>query len=115
LDLSCIHVLLLVTIANSLWFVSAIVQMSANRHSRLALVYLAAAAASCVLGYGLTERLGLVGSALALLLIEIAMCCFVLRTSLKQMQDTPREFLRAVFGSAPYFVRPLMASRFLRG
>jgi O-antigen/teichoic acid export membrane protein len=115
LDLSCFHVLLLVTIANSLWFVSAIVQMSANRHSRLALVYLAAAAASCVLGYGLTERLGLVGSALALLLIEIAMCCFVLRTSLKQMQDTPREFLRAVFGSAPYFVRPLMASRFLRG
>jgi O-antigen/teichoic acid export membrane protein len=115
LDLSCFHVLLLVTIANSLWFVSAIVQMSANRHSRLALVYLAAAAASCVLGYGLTERLGLVGSAVALLLIEIAMCGFVLRTSLKQMQDTPSEFLRAVFGSAPYFVRPLIASRFLRG
>jgi len=106
---------LLATIANSLWFVSATVQMSANRHSRLALVYLALAVVSCVLGYGLTERLGLFGAALALLLIEIVMIGLVLQTSLKQMQDTPGEFMRAVFGSSPFFVRPLLASRFLKG
>ncbi len=115
LDLSSFHILLLVTIANSLWFVSATVQMSANRHSRLASVYLVLTIASCVLGYWLTEGLGLVGSALALLLIEIVMTGVVLRTSLKQMQDTPGEFMRAVFGSSPFFVRPLLASRFLKG
>jgi O-antigen/teichoic acid export membrane protein len=113
LDLACFHILLLVTIANSLWFVSATVQMSANKHSRLAMVYLGATIASCGLGYGLVGRFGLTGSAMALLAIEIAMCAFVLRTTLKQMQDTPREFFRAVFGSV-YFVRPLLQSRFLR-
>jgi O-antigen/teichoic acid export membrane protein len=115
LDLSCFHILLLVGIANSLWFLSAMVQMSANRHSRLALVYLIAAVASCGLGYGLTQKLGLVGAAVALLLIEIVMCSFVLPRSLKQMQDTPADFFRAVFGSAPYFVRPLLAGRFSKG
>lgn len=114
LDLSCFHILLLVTIANSLWFVSATVQMSANKHSRLALMYLGATAVSCVLGYVLTERMGLVGSAWSLLLIEIVMIGLVLRTSLKQMQDTPVEFMRAVFGSAPFFVRPLLAGRLLK-
>jgi len=115
LDVSCFHVLLLVAIANSLWLVSAFVQMSANRHFRFAMAYLAAAVVSCALGYALTERLGLVGSALALLLIEIVMCALVLRASLKQMQDTPAEFLCAILGSVPYFLRPGVASRFLRG
>lgn len=114
LDLSSFHVLLLVTIANSLWYVSATVQMSANRHSRIAMVYLAAAVASCVLGYGLTQELGLFGAAIALLVIDISMCAFVLRASLKQMQDTPAEFWRAVFGGTPYFLRPGVASRLLR-
>jgi O-antigen/teichoic acid export membrane protein len=112
LNIACFRVLLLVTIANSLWFVSATVQMSANRHSRLAVVYLAAAAASCALGYELAQRLGLFGCALALLLVDVAMCAFVLRTSLEQMQDT--EFWRAVLGSAPQFLRPGLASRLLR-
>lgn len=114
LDLSCFHVLLLVSITTSLWFPSAIVQMSANRHSRLALTYLVATVASSVLGYVLTRKLGLLGAAVALLLIEIVMCCIVVPRSLQQMKDTPREFLRAIFGSTPYFVRPLLYHRLLR-
>jgi O-antigen/teichoic acid export membrane protein len=110
LDVSCFHVLLLVTIANSLWYASAIVQMSTNRHSRFAFIYLAATFASCLLGYLLTQQLGLAGAAVALLLLDVVMCAFVLRTSLKQMQDTPGDFLRAVLGTTPYFVRPLLAS-----
>jgi O-antigen/teichoic acid export membrane protein len=114
LDLSCFHVLLLVSIGTSLWFTSAIVQMSANRHSRLALTYLLASIASCALGYFLTRQWGLLGAAMALLLIDLVMCSFVLPTSLKQMQDTPRDFFRAVFRSAPYFFKPLLATCGLR-
>jgi O-antigen/teichoic acid export membrane protein len=113
LDLSCFHVLLLVSIAYSLWFTSAIVQMSANRHSRLALVYLTAAITSCALGYLLTRKFGLLGAAFGVLLIDIVMCGLVLPMSLKQIQDTPREFFRAVFGSAPYFLGPAFATRVL--
>jgi len=89
LDLSCFHILLLVTIANSLWYVSAVVQMSANRHSRLAFVYLTAALGSCALGYFLTGWLGLVGSAVSLLLIEMVMCGYVLCVVPNEIQGTP--------------------------
>jgi hypothetical protein len=61
------------------------------------------------LSYQLIPKLGFAGAAFAVLLIDIVMCSFVLRTSLEKMEDTPGEFLRAVFGSTPYFVRPLMA------
>jgi len=114
LDLLCFHILLLVTIANSLWYASAIVQMSANRHSRLAFIFLGATLLSCVLGYFLTKEFGLAGAATAVLLTDVVMCRFVLGTSLKQMQDTPGAFLRAVFGSTPYILRPLLAGCGLR-
>jgi O-antigen/teichoic acid export membrane protein len=110
LDPLCFHILLLVTIASSLWYASAVVQMSANKHSRLAFVYLGATVLSCIAGYALTRKLGLAGAATALLVIDVVMCGYVLRTSLRQMQDTPGDFLRSVFGSAPYFVRPLLAN-----
>lgn len=110
LDLPCFHLLLIVSVANSLWFASAIVQMSANRHSRLAVTYLLAALCSCGFGYLLTEHLGLVGAAAALLLIDLTMCSFVLPTTLEQMNDTPREFVRGVFGRAPGFVKPLLVT-----
>jgi O-antigen/teichoic acid export membrane protein len=111
LEVPAFHILLLVTIANSLWYTSAIVQVSANKHFRLAVTFLVAAIASCALGYMLTQRFGLDGAASALLLNEIVMCAFVLRKSLRQMQDTPGAFLRAVFGSTPYVLRPLLANR----
>ena len=113
LELPFFHVLLLVSISTSLWFPSAIVQMSANKHSRLALTYLVATMVSCLLGYVLTQRLGLLGAATSVLLIDLVMCTFVLPASLKQMQDTPREFLSAVLGSAQ-FVKPLLATYNLR-
>jgi O-antigen/teichoic acid export membrane protein len=114
LGLPLFHILLLVSIASSLWFPSAIVQMSANTHSRLASTYLLVTVVSCGVGYMLTRKLGLMGAAVALLLVDIVMCTFVLPRSLRQMQDTPREFFRAVFGSAPYFVKPLLATYSLR-
>jgi O-antigen/teichoic acid export membrane protein len=114
LDLACFHILLLVTIANSLWYASAIVQMSANKHSRLAFVFLVATGLSCILGYFLTREFGLAGAASAVLLTDLAMCRFALRTSLKQMHDTPGAFLRAVFGSTRYILRPLLANCGLR-
>lgn len=114
LDLSCFHALLLVSIATSFWFPSAMVQMSTNRHSSLASIYLATTLVSCVLGYFLTRRLGLFGAAVTPLLIDIVMCSIVVPRSLQQMKDTPRDFLRFVFGSTPYFVRPLLNYRPLR-
>jgi O-antigen/teichoic acid export membrane protein len=114
LDLSCFHALLLVSIATSFWFPSAMVQMSTNRHSGLALIYFTTTVASCVSGYFLNRRLGLFGAAVTPLLIDIVMCSIVVPRSLQQMKDTPHEFLRFVFGSTPYFVRPLLNYRLLK-
>ena len=93
---SCFHVLLFVTVANSMWYVSSIVPMSTNRHHQLALIYFALTAASLGVAYLLANSLGIVGPAIALLLIEFGMCWVVLRAALSQLDDQFYDFVSAL-------------------
>ncbi len=100
-DATCFHALLLVTVANSLWYTSSVVPMSTNAHHRIAFAYLAGTSISLGLAYVLIQPLGIVGAALALLLIHASMSWLVLQTALRQVQDTLREFIGAMFTLPP--------------
>jgi O-antigen/teichoic acid export membrane protein len=96
-DTTCFHVLLLVTLANSLWFTTSVVPMSTNAHQRLALLFVAGSCLSLVVAWFLVRASGISGAAWALLLVDVGMVFLVLRTSLAQLQDTALGFFSAVF------------------
>jgi O-antigen/teichoic acid export membrane protein len=95
-DTVCFDVLLLVVAANSFWYTSSVVPMSTNEHHRIALAYLAGTAVSLLMASILVRPLGITGAALALLVIDGWMFWIVLRTALRQVQDTPRDFFMAI-------------------
>jgi len=96
-DAVCFHVLLLAVITNSLWDTSAVIPMSVNGHLRIAVIYAGAALASLGLAWILTPRLGITGAALALLATDVWMTGLVLRTTLRQVQDSLKKFVAALF------------------
>ena len=98
---ACFHVLLLAAIANSLWYTSSMVPMSTNAHHRIAFAYLAGTLISLGIGYLLIHPLGIVGAALALLFVHSSMSWLVLKTALRQVQDTLMEFVVAMFTLSP--------------
>ena len=88
--------LLLVVIANSLWSTSYTVLLAVNRHQQLAAVYVAATGASLALAYVLTPLMGLHGTALSLLIIDVFMNAYVIRRSLALVEDTLPDFAKFV-------------------
>jgi O-antigen/teichoic acid export membrane protein len=96
-DANCFHLLLVVTIANSLWFMSSVVSMSSNVHQRLALAFVMASLASLLLAAFLTRTFGIAGAAAALLLTDVSMLLMVLRNSMNRLQDTFLQFAIAMF------------------
>lgn len=102
MDLRSFHLLILVTFANSLWYTSSVVPMSTNEHSRIAFSLVTFSTASLVVARLLIPSLGLPGAALSLLLIDVLMIFLVLRTSLRQLNDTLPQFLGGIF-SIPRF------------
>lgn len=96
--------LLLVVIANSLWSTSYVVLLAVNRHQKLAAVYVAATSFSLGLAYVLTPLLGLHGTALSLLIIDLFMTSYVVVRSLALVQDTLPAFVRFVL--TPPFLKP---------
>jgi O-antigen/teichoic acid export membrane protein len=110
LDAACFHVLLLAAIANSLWYGSSVVTMSTNAHHRIMFTYLASCSISVGLAGVLIPRMGIVGAALALLLINVLISGLVLQTALRQVQDTLREFVVSMF-TLPVFGRAWRQAR----
>jgi O-antigen/teichoic acid export membrane protein len=96
-DATCFHILLLVALANSLWFTSSVVPMSTNAHHLLAIAFATASLGSVALGWVLIPAMGITGAACALLLVEILMISLVLRTSLRQLDETFTEFASGLF------------------
>lgn len=88
--------LLLVMVANSLWFTIAIALVATNRHSRMAIVYLAGTTIALVLAIPQTATFGLVGAAFALLVIDAGMAVYVIPASLAVVHDSPAPFLRGL-------------------
>jgi O-antigen/teichoic acid export membrane protein len=94
---TCFHILLVVTLANCFWFVSSVVPMSVNVHHRLAFAYVGLASVSLLLAAFLIPLLGLNGAACALTFADFCMICLVLRVSLRQLNESSSDFVRALF------------------
>ncbi len=106
-DSTCFHVLLVITLANSLWFTSSVVPMSTNAHHRLTLTLLALAMGSLAVGWVLIPSMGIVGAAWALLPVDVLMIFIVLPASLRQLHESYAEFISGIFsfGSGRTLVR----------
>jgi O-antigen/teichoic acid export membrane protein len=96
-DATLFRMLLLVVVANSVWYTSSVVPMAANRHEKLALFYLLGAAGSLGIADLLLQRFGLTGAALALLFFELVTGTYTVRRSLSMLDDSFGEFARAIF------------------
>ena len=113
-DATTFHILLLVTFANSLWYTSSVVPMSTNAHHRLAFSLVAVSTVSIFLAFLLIPSMGLPGAAWSLLAIDLVMIWLVLRTSLRQLDDTLGGFLGSVFTLPKFWVptpRPSLDSK----
>jgi O-antigen/teichoic acid export membrane protein len=90
---SCFHLLLLVAVTNSFWDTSSVIPMSTNSHCRISLYYSILSAFTLVLAWIFLSAFGLPGAALALLVTDGWMSGFVLKTTLRQVQDSFKEFV----------------------
>jgi O-antigen/teichoic acid export membrane protein len=94
--LPLLGVLAVVIVANTFWFTLTTALVATNRHARMAVVYLVSSAVALLLAIPLSSAVGLIGTAVALLAIDVGMIVYVLPASLRVVEDTPREFLRAL-------------------
>jgi O-antigen/teichoic acid export membrane protein len=96
MDVSAFRLLLLVVIANSFWNTSSVVTMASNKHQRIAVAYLAATIATIIVAYWLLPRYALSGAAMALLIVDITVGWFVVKSSLTELDEGFRQFLKAL-------------------
>jgi O-antigen/teichoic acid export membrane protein len=87
MDVPAFYILLVVVLFNSIWNASSAAPLAANKHQRLAIVYLVCTSLSLLLGYPMIRHFGIKGAAIALMLSEIGMSIFVLRMSNKLVSD----------------------------
>jgi O-antigen/teichoic acid export membrane protein len=97
MDVSAFRWLLLVIIANAFWNTSSVATMASNKHQRIAAAYFAATAVATVAAYLLLQRFGLSGAAMALLIVDITVGWFVVKSSLVELDEGLRQFLGALF------------------
>ncbi len=96
-DRGLFRALLLVVLADSLWYASSATSIACNLHQKVAMAYAAGSAASVVVAYLTLPALGLMAAALALLVVDVAMIPYVLQSSLSILRDTPRSFFRELW------------------
>lgn len=96
-DATTFHILLVVTLANSLWFTSSVVPMSTNAHHRLTIAFTIASAIALGAGWVLVSLIGIRGAACSLLIIDCLMVSLVLRASLRQLRETFTDFAASLF------------------
>jgi O-antigen/teichoic acid export membrane protein len=91
-----LFILLLVIVANSMWYTLSSVLAATNRHKRMAVVYLSGTIVALLAAVPLSSAFGLPGAATALLAIDMAMVAYVFPAALRVVQDAPGAFLRAL-------------------
>jgi O-antigen/teichoic acid export membrane protein len=89
-------VLLLVVVANSFWFTLTTSLVATNQHTRMAVVYLSSTTIAVLLAIPFSSAFGLIGAAVALLAIDLAMSAYVLPAALRIVRDSPHGFLGAI-------------------
>jgi O-antigen/teichoic acid export membrane protein len=92
-----VFILLIVVVANSIWYMVSSVLAATNRHRHLALVSLSATVTALVVAVPLSSAFGVEGAAVALLAAEIPVLWFVFPAALGAVHDSTGAFIRAMF------------------
>ncbi len=92
-DANCFHVLILVSIAASIWYASSVVAMSKNEHHGLATIFLTATTVSLAIAWLSVRYVGNLGAAISLLAVDLVMCWVTLDTALKHMGQGRMRFI----------------------
>ena len=93
MDFNVFYIMLAVIIANSTWLTSSVVPSATNKHQKIAICFVISTVAAIALAAVLTPRMGLPGTALSMLLVDIVMTMFVIRTSLILLEDNFSSFV----------------------
>lgn len=98
-----LYILLLQMMISAFWFTSAVVPMAINRHQRMAVAMLVACLISLSLAWGLMHipALGLRGAAIALTFGDLLTALYVLRESLRLLDDSFSAFTASLLDFAP--------------
>jgi len=96
MDFDVFYIMLAVIVVNSTWLTSSVVPSATNRHQKVAVCFVFSTISAVALACILTPRLGLPGTALSMLLADLVMMVFVVRTSLTLLQDDFSSFLHQV-------------------
>jgi O-antigen/teichoic acid export membrane protein len=87
MDVPAFYLLLGVVLLNSAWSASSAAPLAANKHQRVASLYLVFTVGSILVGYPLIRSFGLVGAGIALLLCEACMDVIVVKISNDLLSD----------------------------
>jgi O-antigen/teichoic acid export membrane protein len=92
-----LQMMLLVVLANTLWYTSSVVHGAFNKHQAVAVYFLVGTGMSLLIARFLIPHWGLLGVPVALLMIDIMMSTYVLRKSLTWLDDSFGNFLTSLF------------------
>jgi O-antigen/teichoic acid export membrane protein len=87
MDVHAFYLLLGVVLLNSAWSASSAAPVAANKHQRVAILYLVFTVGSILVGYPLIKAFGLVGAGIALLASEACMDVIVVKISNDLLSD----------------------------
>jgi O-antigen/teichoic acid export membrane protein len=93
-----LDIMLLQLLISALWYTSSVIHMSINKHQGLAKVTLFTSSFSLLIAWGLMRipSLGLRGAAAAMLIGDAITTVYVLKTSLRLLNETPKAFMTSM-------------------
>ena len=92
-NLALTIILVAVTIVNSFWYTSLMIEYATNRHMHVSKINAPANIVAVLFAYGLALTAGIEAAAIPLLLVEIIMVAVVVPRSLDQTQDNLKDFV----------------------
>jgi len=96
LDQNLFLLMLLAVVGSAFWWTSSAALAATNRHQGLALRFLLGTSFSIFLAVALTPKLGLYGTAISVLITEAIMALYVLKASLRLLEDNLVDFTKVV-------------------
>ncbi|WP_404783308.1 lipopolysaccharide biosynthesis protein [Altericista sp. CCNU0014] len=93
-DPQLFYIMLAIVVVNSLWNTSQAVPIALNQHQQLSLRYVLSAGIALLVAIGIAPLWGLSGAAASLLIIDLAMSVYVVKASLKILQESSVQFFR---------------------
>ena len=93
-----LNIMLLQLLLSSLWYSSAVIHLSINKHQGLARITLATSSLSLLIAWLLMRvpSIGLRGAAAAMVVADALTMVYVLKTSLQLLEEPPYDFVRSM-------------------